>query len=174
MAILLGIVSAIGVVITLLWRLNQVGDATRGTMEAARDIKGMARGFAWRRKANRHPMEVLTDPREAAAAMMAAVAENDGAMTEPEKAAILDGIKSKFGASGTQADELLAHGRWLAKDVVDLGDFMRRATPLIRTQCDAAQKADLFAMLRSTASADGPADDRITSAINRMEHSLTG
>lgn len=172
MGILLAIVSAIGVVVALLWRLNQASDAARGAMEAASDIRGMSRGFLWRRKANIHPMEKLDDPREAVVAMLAAVAEYDGPITPEEQTAILAQITGKFGASRRQAEEMLTHGRWMAKDVGDLASFLRRPMKLLRDGCDQEQKADIIAMLRKIASINGAGDDVVTNAIDQLARSL--
>lgn len=172
MAFLAAIGAAIGVIVMILWRLNQAGDAARGAMETASDIRGMSRGFLWRRKAKRHPMETLSDPREAVVAMMTAVANYDGAITDREQSTIISLIGEKFEATQQQADALLAHGRWLAKDVADLGDFMRRPLKLLHETCDQYQKADIIAMLRQTAAADGKDDDVITNAIDLLARRL--
>ena len=172
MGFLIAIGSAIGVVVAILWRLNQAGDAARGTLQAARDVRGMTRGLLWRRKANRHPMEVLSDPREAVVAMMAAIAEHDGAMTDREQASIVKQLQATFGASQEQAAELLAHGRWLARGVTDLAGFLRRPLALLHASCDQGQKADIIVMLHETANADGKADDVIANAISQFARSL--
>ncbi len=172
MAFLLAIGSAIGVVIAILWRLNQAGEAARGTMAAAKDMRGMARGFFWRRKATAHPMTLIEDPREAVTAMMVAVAEHDGAMTQQEQTTILTQLTSTFEASAAQADTLLAQGRWLAKDVHDLAGFLRRPLALLNTSCDQNQKSDIIVMLHEVAKADGSVDDVIANAIAQLARSL--
>lgn len=47
-------------------------------------MRGMFRGRASRRKANQNPLDLIADPREAAACMMVVVAKSDGNMTDAE------------------------------------------------------------------------------------------
>lgn len=172
MGIFAGLLAAIGVVGMLLWRLNQAAAATRGIAEAASDAHGFVRRLMWRRKSNKNPLDMITNPREAAAAMLAAVAQWDGAMTQDEMTAIKSQMMEHFGATQKQAAELLAGGRWLARDVTDLGAFLKRASPAVVRVCSAPEKRDLIAMLDHIASLDGPADELIRAGIAKLAEHL--
>ena len=141
MGIVATLVAAMGAIGVLLWRLNQASDAAKGVMQTAEDTRGFFRRMAWRRKSGKNPLDTLTDPREAAVTMMAAVAQWDAAMSDREMTAIKAQITQHFQASDALASELLATGRWLARDVTDLGAFLRRASPSILAKCTPKERS---------------------------------
>jgi uncharacterized tellurite resistance protein B-like protein len=172
MGILAGLVAAIGVLLAILWRMQQASHAVRDIGEAAGDARGFFRRWAWRRKSGVNPLDAVVDPREAAAAMMAATAEADGALTERERVAILRFMVEKFGATPTQAEELLAQGRWLIKDRGDLGETFRRLAAPVRKSCTREEQQELIDMLSKVAAADGPADPTVIRDIKWLTQSL--
>jgi uncharacterized tellurite resistance protein B-like protein len=172
MHILGGLVAAIGVLLLILWRMQQAASAARDIGEAAGDARGLFRRWKWRRQLNVNPLDLVTDPREAATAMMAATAEADGALTERERVVILRNITEKFGATGTQAEELLAQGRWLVHGRPDLGETLRRLAPVIQRTCDRTQQVELIAMLRAVAEADGLINPTVAADIKWLTQSL--
>jgi uncharacterized tellurite resistance protein B-like protein len=172
MHILAGLVAAIGVVLAILWRIQQASHAVRDIGEAADDARGFFRRWSWRRKTSVNPLDLVTDPREAATAMMAAVAEADGALTERERVAILRFVVEKFGATPSQAEELLAQARWLIKDRSDLGETFRRLLPPIRKTCSKQEQQDLVAILQTVAAANGPADQTVSQDIKWLTQTI--
>ncbi len=172
MHILAGLVAAIGALLLILWRIQQASHAVRDIGEAAEDARGLFRRWAWRRKSSANQLDLVSDPREAAVAMMAATAEFDGALTERERATIIRSITETFGASSKQAEELLAQARWLTKTGTDLSETYRRLLPVIRKSCDARELQELIAMLRAVAEADGPIDPTIGQDIKRLTQAL--
>jgi uncharacterized tellurite resistance protein B-like protein len=172
MAILGGLLAAIGAIAVILWRLQQAAHATRDIADAAGDVRGLVRGWRWRRKANVHPMELIDDPREAAAVLMVVVAQADGAITERERTAIAGEMTRHFGATAAQVEELLARARWAAKETADPGDAMRRLVRVCREKLGPSERADLVAMLDMVAAADGRTDEIVASDIRRFAQSL--
>ena len=168
MSIVAALLAAMGVVGVLLWRLNQASDAAKGLLETAADTRGFFRRMAWRRKATRNPLDTLTDPREAAAAMMAAIAQWDAALSDREIAAMKTEMQEKFHADAEQATELLVTGRWLARDVTDLGAFLRRASPIVLAKCTPRERQDLLAMLTVVANVEGKPDALIAQELDRL------
>ena len=172
MPILAGLGAAIGVLLVILWRLQQASHAVRDIGEAAEDARGFFRRWAWRRKTAVNPLDLVTDAREAATAMMAATAEADGALTERERVTILRFVVEKFGATSDQAEELLAQGRWLIKDRSDLGETFRRLLPPIRKTCTKQEQQDLIEMLRTVAASNGPADQTVAHDIKWLAQTI--
>ncbi len=167
-----GLVAAIGVLLLILWRMQQAATAVRDIGEAADDARGFFRRWKWRQKSNVNPLDLITDAREAATAMMAATAEADGALTERERIVILRQITEKFGATGSQAVELLAHARWLVHGRPDLGETLRRLAPVIRKTCSREQQIELIGMLRAVAEADGRIDPTVAADLKWLTQSL--
>ena len=172
MHILAAIGAVLGVLIFVLFRMQQAANAARDIADAADDARGLFRRWGWRRKFAKNALDTVDDAREAAAAMMVVAAQSDGSITERERAAITSEMVRRFGATQQQADELFARARWLVQDRNDAGEVFRRLTPLIRRSCGPTERADLIDMLRAVAEADGRSDDVVMRDIAQFTHSL--
>jgi uncharacterized tellurite resistance protein B-like protein len=172
MHILAAVGAVLGVLVLVLFRMQQAAHAARDIADMANDARGLFRRWRWRRKQVRHPLDTIDDAREAAAAMMVAAAQSDGAMTERERAAITKEMSARFGATLQQAEALLARARWLVQDRNDAGEVFRRLTPLLLRTCGPVERSDLIEMLGTVAAADGKADEILTQDIARLTHSF--
>ena len=172
MHILLALLSALGVLLFILYRISQAANAARDIADATGDARSPLRRWSWRRRFGANPLDGLQDPREAAAAMLAAVASADGGMSEKEMLAIKDEMTRHFEATQEQAEELLAHGRFLVRDRNDLSEIFRRLAPLLRAKCTPDERADLIEMLGNVATAEGPAADTVVADITRLARLL--
>ncbi len=172
MHIILGLISLIGVVLFAIWRINMAVQASRELVDVAHDAKGFFRRRKWNKKVNADIIQQISDPREAATAMMVAVAESDGPMTESERSQILDIISHTFEATSSQAQELLTHGRWISKDAGDLTSYLGRFKKVILNTCDARQKSELIDMLYKVARADGSISDEIEYTLQHVKRGL--
>src|SRR5262245_4224348 len=132
MHILAAIGAVLGILIFVLFRMQQAANAARDIADAADEARGLFRRWGWRRRLAKNPIDTVEDPREAAAAMMVAAAQSDGSITERERSAITAEMVKRFGATQAQADELLARGRWLVQDRTDAAEVFRRLTPLVK------------------------------------------
>src|SRR5262245_8846938 len=172
MHILAAIGAVLGVLIFVLFRMQQAANAARDIADAADDARGLFRRWGWRRKLAKNSLDTVDDAREAAAAMMVATAQSDGGITERERAAITAEMVRRFGATAQQAEELFARARWLVQDRNDAGEVYRRLTPLIKRACGPAERSDLIDMLRAVADADGRTDDVVAHDIAQLTHTL--
>jgi uncharacterized tellurite resistance protein B-like protein len=170
---IVGILGAVlAAAVLILFRMQQAAHAARDIADAADEAHGLFRRWSWRRKLLKHPLDAIDDAREAAAAMMVAVAQSDGSITERERAAIVAEMVKHFGATERQAEELLARARWLVQGRTDTGEVFRRLTPLILRTCGATERSDLIAMLQAVAGADGRADEVLAHDIARFSHAV--
>ena len=172
MGIILALLAAMGAVGVLLWRIQVASDAARGAIQAADEARGFFRRLAWSRKASRSPLDLVSDPREAAAAMRVAVAEYDGAMTDAERSLILGEMIDHFDSTQKEAEELLARGRWLGKDVRELAQALRRLAGPIEQRLEEKERRDLIDMLRLVAGPGSVRDSVPHQAILRLEEQL--
>jgi len=172
MHILVAIVSALGIVGVILWRLHMAAEAAKGLAETASDARGLFRRWRWQRKLATNPLDLIEDPREAAVAMMVALAQSDGAMTDRERQVIITELVARIGATERQAEELLAHGRWLTRDVQDIDYCLDKLAPLIKRQCSPEQNRDVLEMLYSVASVEGRPGDIEGTALARIARTL--
>lgn len=171
MHILAAIGAVLGVLIFVLFRMQQAAHAARDIADTADEARGLFRRWGWRRKLAKNPIDTVEDAREAAA-MMVAAAQSDGSITERERAAITAEMVKRFGATQAQADELLARGRWLVRDRTDAAEVFRRLTPLIQRTCGPTERSDLIDMLGVVAQVDGRADDVVMQDIAQLNRNL--
>jgi uncharacterized tellurite resistance protein B-like protein len=172
MHILVAVVSVLGIIGIILWRLHMAAEAAKGLVETANDARGLFRRWRWQRKLASNPLDLIADPREAAVAMMVAVAQSDGAMTDRERQVILAELVARIGATEQQAEELLAHGRWLTRDVRDIDHCLDKLAPLIKRQCSPDQNRDVLEMLYSVASVEGRPGEIEGAALARVARAL--
>jgi uncharacterized tellurite resistance protein B-like protein len=173
MHILVAIIGVLGAIGYVLYRLSIAAEATKEVVESAKDAGSMVRRWGWRRKFAKDPLDFATDPREATVALMAALAQSDGAMTERERGIILDRTVHMTGGTAVHAEELLAHGRWMVRDSRDLNRCFAKLTPLLRQGCTREQMDDVLAMLDDVAHADGAPGPIQLEAISRLRRALT-
>ena len=170
--ILAGIVTVLGIIGVVLWRLHMAAVAAKGLAETANDARGLFRRWRWQRKFASNPLDLVQDPREAAVAMMVAVAQSDGAMTDRERQVIITELVARIGATERQAEELLAHGRWLTRDVRDIDHCLDKLAPLIKRQCSPEQYSDVLQMLNKVASAEAQPGEIEVAALARVSRAL--
>lgn len=173
MHILMGILGSFLGLLFLLWRINMGVRAAGELVETADDARKWFRRKRWQKKTTYNKLREVADPREAASAMMVAVAQYDGAMTDNEKNAILARMKSSFQVSDRQAADFLALGRYLAEESTDLSYFFKQLAPPIEKVCPADQRHELIAMLNDVAGADGEVDSVAEQAIFDLKRRLT-
>jgi uncharacterized tellurite resistance protein B-like protein len=161
-----------GIVGVVLWRMSQAASAARDVADAANEVSSLARRFSWWRKTSRNPLDAVTDTREAATAMMVAIAQYDGNITERERSAIVSAISQTFNATDKQAEELLAQARFLVKDVVDPSNCFNRLAPLMAKQLGANERGELIEMLTKIANADGAPSDVVAQSIGQLQRRL--
>jgi uncharacterized tellurite resistance protein B-like protein len=172
MHILVAVVTALGAIGVILWRLHMAAEAAKGLAETASDARGLFRRWRWQRKLASNPLDLVQDPREAAVAMMVSVAQSDGAMTDRERQVIIAELVARIGATERQAEELLAHGRWLTRDVRDVDYCLDKLAPLIKRQCSPDQTRDVLAMLHKVANAEGRPGEIEGAALVRVARAL--
>lgn len=172
MQFLVPLLAAIAGVGVLLWRLNAAADAAKGLAETAGDVHGFFRRRRWQQKLMQDPLDAVDDPRMAATAMMVAIAQNDGALTEREHIAICKNLETLFDAKPPLNEEMLAQARWIVSENRDIDNTLRKMLNIIRTKCGPKEIAELFEMLDSVASANGKALDTERRAIDTLKRSV--
>jgi uncharacterized membrane protein YebE (DUF533 family) len=99
MHILAALGAVLAVLVIVLFRMQQAANAARDIADVANDARGLFRRWSWRRKHAKHPLDTIDDARETAAAMMVAIAQSDGSITERERTAITAEMTKRFGAT---------------------------------------------------------------------------
>lgn len=159
MHILVGLLAAIGVIGTILWRFHMASQAAKGLAETSDDVRAYFRKRKWQKKYTDDVLTTVDDARVAVTVMLVALAQSDGLLTSGEQSAIKRQLLIVFNARHPQNEELFAHARWLLKDNPETDNVMRRMFKIVQTKCDAAEIDDVFQMLESVAGADGKIGD---------------
>lgn len=162
------IVSIFGGLIYFIIRAGRVAQAGRELGELAGDALGAARRAKFRRSATQSPLEHLSDPREAAVALMVAVARTEGDLTVAQSQTIERMATDRLGFD--DSSEILAHARWLTHDLVDPGHVVHRVMPLLVQKCDDEQRADIVSMLTEVASVGGDPAPIQMQVIQKLAH----
>ncbi len=169
MHIILGLLTVIGVIAVVIYRIRMAADATREIGQAASDVKGAYRRLEWKNKSRVDVIRDIEDPRLAGTAMMVAVAKADGDLTSAQIRAVRDAMTGTFRMDDAAADEMLAESRWLSNDLGDLGSFLRRLSPAVQKACTDEEKSDLIDVLTRIAAIEGPVSDIQQNAIGVVE-----
>lgn len=156
----------------LFWALSVAANSGRNLIRSGSELRH-ALNHSRAADANRDRLDSIEDARVAAAAMMVATAQGDGAMTAAERDVILRELETTIGCSPETAQSMLANARWLVRDTDDLGAVIAKLLPVIRRACGPRERTDLVRMLSAVARADGAPDDLALHHIDKLTRELT-
>lgn len=165
MPVILGFIALVSAVAFFIWRARNAVDATREIVSAADDMRGKVHYWWFRRNYNKHPLQLIEDPREAAVAWMVALAQDDGALSEAELAAIRAAMRDTLEI--TTPVEMLARARWATRDLRNLDACAAWLMPLLKRKLGPGERAGFCGILDVVAGADGPASEAHVAAIAR-------
>jgi uncharacterized tellurite resistance protein B-like protein len=171
MSILLTLAAAAGAILYWLWRLDAGVSSAKRLSGAAGDAGAFFRKRRWQNRGRRDPLEGVDDPRLAATALMTALAQADGALTDAERKAVLEQMKRHFSFPDTGPEDLFAEARFLVAEL-DAWPVFVSVKPLIEKTCDEARRRELVAMLLAVAAADPAGGGEVRAVIARIAESL--
>ncbi len=166
---LLTFVTVISVIVYRIYLISQSGIG-QGAMDAAGGIQKHLRRKAWQKKLG-DPLRDIDDARVAAAAMMVALAQSDSSLSEREEAVITAQMTERFQVDDNLAAELLAHARWLVRDVTDPENCFLKVRPTILQSCGPQERKDLVDMMGVVAEA-GSDPEAQRAIVSRLAHTL--
>lgn len=115
----------------------------------------------------------IGDPRVAVAAMMCAVAAEDGPLTAEEERHILGLLMSKVGIEKKAAQHCLASGRRAARNLRgDLNSRLHQLIGPIERQCSEEEKQDVVDMLHLIAGRSAEHLGPVREGLGRVSSSL--
>ncbi len=97
-----------------LYRAQNATHAAHDLIDMAKDVRGAAHRFNFRRKANRHPMESVDEPAVAIMTIAASFFELDARATQDTLDALIDVAEHSLGYPKEDVDEMLVLARWLS------------------------------------------------------------
>ncbi len=140
----------------------------------ADQISGAASGIRrtlFRRKAARHPLTAIEDPREATLALMVAVMKDNGDLTH-DQIEELEQIAATRLAYENPA-EMVALARWHVRDFVESGAVLHRLGRRLAMQCNGAQRHDVIDLVSRAAHSGGqPISTLQAHTIDQLKYRL--
>lgn len=158
MHILLAVITILSAIGIWAYRVRMAKRGLDEVADMARTVANAPRRMAFRYKAGKSGIDLIEDPREAAALMMVMLAQaRSGSVTSRQGDAIEAEIQRHFSFSAQDAAELVEHACWVARiHKLDVED-MRRLSRLIVTapQLGPKEVVDLDTMLVTVSEAEG-------------------
>jgi uncharacterized tellurite resistance protein B-like protein len=165
------VMSFFGVVAGLGYLVHQIGNAALHELADAAKAAGLLAGRP-QGSAEDERITDIDDPREAAAAMLVAVAGQDAAISDTREHALRAILVRHFGTSAEKTEEILIRGRWHARAATDLASFLRHVAPAIERYCDEDQRLELIDMLEAAAGVHGAIAAATAHAIEALRDRL--
>lgn len=152
---LIGILVAIGV---WAWRLQMAKRGLDAAADIAQTVANAPRRLTFKYKAGKGGIDLITDPREAAAILMTQVALARGAPLSPRQSEVIEAeIRAGFQFTPAEAEDLATHAAWVCSTSPPARETMTRLSKLIvqAPQLGPKEVVDLDAMLVAVSEAEG-------------------
>jgi hypothetical protein len=157
MHILLGLLTLLVAIGVWAWRLRMARQGLDVAADVARTVANAPRRMAFRYKAGKGGLDLIEDPREAAAIMMMQVALARGGKLTPRQSDVIEAeIREHFEYTPGEAEDLAAHAAWVAQTCPPAKDTMTRLSRMIvnAPQLGPKEVVDLDAMLVAVSEAE--------------------
>ncbi len=158
MHILLGLIAILATIGFWVWRLQMAKRGLDVAVDVAKTVANAPRRLAFKYKSGKGGLDLIDDPREAAAIMMMQVALARGSPLTPLQGDIIEAeIREHFQYTPGDAEDLAAHASWVCQSCPPAQETMRRLGNLIinASQLGPKEVVDLDAMLVAVSEAEG-------------------
>jgi len=167
MHIIIGIITAIA---GLIWALNSLQNA--GVNLNAFNPFTWARRRRWEKQLGTKPMHGLTDPVDAAALLVVAIAKAEGEVTRELKMEILALFEKEFDIKRNKSIELFSSSSYMLNNVMNMAAEVNMVLAPTKEQFQQHHIDTLLAMLNAIACAEGDVSDEQTLIIDAVENEL--
>lgn len=168
---ILGLVLAVAAGIAIwYWRARRASEFADDVIDAAGHLRGAYNRRKFRHKAEGSVLTSLDDPGLAAAVLMISLAEGARGWTSAKEEAISAWLRDEV--QYPDVDEAVAFGCWVAREVVDTNEVVRRLLPLWRDRLTPAQQHELVSQAGNIAWMEGGPDHGQADALRRLKEGL--
>lgn len=154
------LLALIGIAITAyVWfnRAQRVSHVAGDLINVAADVRNAARRFGFRKRANRHPVEGIDDPKLVIGAMATAFLELDD-LPNAEARSLTDlSLRKHLNLDAATAQEITVLGRWFVEECKGPVPAFPRLAKKLKVIDGAASFETLMAVLKDVAEAGGGA-----------------
>ncbi len=155
------LITLIGLLVTIAvwsWRMRIARQGAKEALDLAKTAANLPRRMSFRYKAAKNGLDLIEDPREAAAIMLVEMARaRGGPLTERQTTQIESEIRQTFQFSEKDAGDLAAHAIWVTNSAPPPTESMRRLSQMIiaSTALGPKEIVDLDSMLVAVSEAEG-------------------
>src|SRR3990167_6077394 len=157
MHILLGLLTLLAAIGVWVWRMRMARQGLEAAADAARALANAPRRLSFKYRAGQGGVDLIDDPREAAAIMLMQVALARGEpLSHLQSDAIEAEIREHFDFSEVEAEDLAAHAAWVSRTCPPPKDTMTRLSRMIvnASQLGPKEVVDLDSMLVAVSEAE--------------------
>lgn len=173
MHILLGLVGVLGGIVFWIWKVKTAASVAREVVDTVGDVRAAVRRLGYGRGAGELPLEAVEDTRLAAAGILVAFAKMDGDCTREQIAAIQNECARVFEASEKEAEQFTASGRWLAHQLSNPDEVVRKLSKSLSKTLTHAQGQALLGMAERVSAVEGGGlSDAQKLALKRLSEAL--
>jgi uncharacterized tellurite resistance protein B-like protein len=167
LAIIGAVLAAVGV---WYYRIKMLGDIGSDVADLAGRARGAYRMRKFREKADGATLNAINEPALAAAVLLYSLANEDRASLHKSVPKIRSSLALVI--TSTELDDTLAYAEWVARDVVDARDIVRRYKTLWRETLSADERRQLIGMAEAVVEASSNPAPSQTLAIDAMRTGL--
>lgn len=155
MHILLGLLGVVGGIIFWIWKIKTAASVAREVVDVAAGAHAAFRRLGFQRNSDKHPLDAVEDTRLAAAGILLAFVKMDGDYTREQIAAVQDECVRVFGASKKDAEQFTANGRWLAQQLSNPDEVVRKLSRNLAKSLTYEQQQELLGMVERVSAVEG-------------------
>ena len=140
MHILISLLSVVGTVAFIVWRLRMASDMAHDIVGFADDVYKFGRRTHWRFKVHKPQKTLVEDPREAVAALYYYVLHYHDISHRRSAEIIASALNKQFRLSDAETEALVARGQWHVHQYTKAGKFIRDFTRIARHEFSEADR----------------------------------
>lgn len=133
-------------------RLRAAGDVATEVVDAVGRMRGAARRRKIKKQAELSPVTAIDDPVVAAATLLAALAGDDGTLSDAREQAIRRAIGAL--TPHRKAEEASLYARWAVAQVADTDTVVNVLAPYLAARLDEPEKRQFVAMAQTVLAVD--------------------
>lgn len=153
MPVVVALLAAFAGVVFYMIRARNAAYAARELADMASDVMGAARRFAFRRRAEIHPVESIDDARLASAALAVAFFELDSLPTAEGRSALQYAVSRHLAKDFKESEDMMVLGHWLVSQCGTAQAAVTRLARRVARLDRSGQFEPLMAVLNETAQA---------------------
>lgn len=154
MHIILGIIGLLAGASFWIYRINAAARGAQDLADLAGEAANLPRKMRFKSKTGKKAVDVLEDPREAAAVVLAGYMLEAGDVPSDQREQLAAMLGERFEVSRNTGEEMVAQAFWIHADIANPDSVINKMIDLIGKTAGADALRDLAGMLEAVAPAE--------------------